>query len=73
MKIRKSLVLEEEQWEVLDDLAKQTSSLITKTKWQGRYSWRLMVEKIANGDLVIINRNKEVNELMQNIKSLMEE
>jgi hypothetical protein len=52
-KIRKSLILTSEQWQVLDELAAQTGSKDTYHK-SGKVSWRKMVERISNRQLVII-------------------
>lgn len=71
-KIRKSLVLTQQQWQVLDELATRTDSQDTYHK-TGKISWRKMVERIASEELSVIDITKERSDLLTSIKILMEE
>jgi len=55
---RRSIPLPPELWRRLDELAEETSSLAKAGKRFGKPSWRTMLRRIAEGEIVLLEKSQ---------------
>lgn len=49
--LRESLELSENEWQALEILADITQSLSTRGRYPNQPSWRILIKRIANGEI----------------------
>jgi hypothetical protein len=54
--LRQSLELTPAEWEALEKLANETQSHSARGPTAKQPSWRILIKRIANGELQIVNR-----------------
>ena len=54
--VRKSVRMTREQWDSLDDLARENNSLAKSNRWLNKPSWRVMLEEIADRKIKLVKQ-----------------